>query len=425
MNCAGSVALIGDEQGTSSHAAMLGTAAHKIVERMIERGETDARRYFEYTVLVKIASDDETKIFPSGADIPLDAGWSAYVVDEKMIDGVQMMIDEVERAKLELDHPKVHGERSLDMTWLDPRFGGTADVTLVEAFGWVHLLDYKNGYMVVEVKNNEQMKSYAVGLLHEHPDAEGIRVTIVQPNAPHEEGAIRSESYTRDEIKLFEIQMKEAALATDAPNAPRRAGKWCTFCPAKTRCPEFEGRIAASAAEDFGFAPGDGPMPETMAVAFSGAMKIDDTALEALSDKGHLVPLVDKWCREIEGAIQNALMNGNAVPGFKLVTGKANRKWGDDEATIKRQLSNGLGSDEFKTKVEPFLMTEPKLKSPAQVEKIGDKDTRKELKKLVSEIAIKPLGRLTVADENDPRAAVSPADAALADFGGDPVEGVE
>jgi hypothetical protein len=422
MNCAGSVALIGDEQGTSSHAAMLGTAAHKIIERMIANGETDAREYFENTILVKIASDDATRIYARGLDIPLLTGWSAFVADEKMIDGVQMMIDEVERAKLDLDHPKVYGERYLDMSWLDPRFGGTADVTLAESFGWVHLLDYKNGYITVEVRDNEQMKSYAVGLLHEHPDADGVRITIVQPNAPHIEGAIREVSYTRDEIAIFEIQMVEAAQATDAPNAPRRAGDWCTFCPAKTRCPEFEGVIAQSAAEDFGFSAAEGPLPETMAVAFSGVMKIDDTALQALSEKYHLVPLVDKWAREIEGAVQNALMNGNAVPGCKLVEGKSKRKWGEDEATIKRMLSNGLGSEEFETKVEPFLMTEPKVKSPAQVEKIGDKDMRKELKKLVAELAIKPPGRLTVADEVDPRPAASAADGALADFGDDPVE---
>lgn len=428
MNCPGSVALIGDERSSANHAALTGTAAHKVIERMISNEETEAQEYFERTILVHIPGEEETKLFPRGADFPKDEGWSAHVVDEKMVNGVQMMIDEVERVKLTLDHPQVIGERYLDMSWLDPRFGGTADVTVVEAFGWAHLLDYKNGYIVVEVIDNEQLKSYAVGILHEHPDCDGVRITIVQPNAPHEEGAIRTVEYTRDEIKEFEAQMVHAANATDAPNAPRRAGDWCTFCPGKDRCPEFEAGIAQSAAEDFGFAPEDGPTPDTIAVAFSGEMKIDETAFEALAAKRKMLPMVNSWCKAIDLAVKNALMNGNAVPGSKLVEGKSNRKWREDEATTLRLLSNGLGSTNFKENIEPHLYTDPKLKGPAQVEKLGtDKDARKATKALVGTLTVKPPGRLTVADEHDPRPAVDPSVAAVQDFADDDEteEGIE
>lgn len=426
MNCYGSVNLIGDDSSSAGEPAMRGTAAHKIIEVMGNNGETEAQPYFGKIILVKKDGDEETEIHDAADDISLTedgkprAGWFAFVADDKMIDGVQMFVDEVERAKLDLDHPKEINERFLDMSWLDDRLGGTADKTLVEAFGWAHLLDYKNGYVLVEVKDNEQMKNYAVGILHEHPDCEGVIVTIVQPNARHEDGFIRTERYTRDELKLFEIQMKQAADETSKPNAPLRAGDWCTWCPAKTRCKEFDAYAARSAAEDFGFSPEEGPLPDTIVTAFSGELKIDDTDFAALAHKASVIPLVDKWCREIEGAIQNALMNGSAVPGKKLVQGKSNRRWNPDvgvEQTINEQVPGFLLVD---------LYTEPKLKSPAQIEKLGkDKEQRKAMKSAVALCTIKPPGKLTVADESDPRAACSPTDAALDDFGDDPIGGDE
>jgi hypothetical protein len=432
MNCAGSVALVGVEENIGSQPAMLGTAGHKIIEVMGINKETEASKYLKYTILVDETGEGETELHAPDDETPYlvnadgtpRTGWHAFVADEKMIDGVQMFVDEVERVKLTMFEPEEFNERMLDMSWLDDRLGGTADKTLVEPFGWAHLLDYKNGYIVVDVKDNEQLKTYAVGILHEHPDAEGVRVTIVQPNAPHEEGAIRTEEYTRDELKLFEIQMKEAADNTSKPNAPLRAGDWCMWCKAKTRCPEFEAKMAEEARADFSDDPPEAleaAHVDALAEATSGDNEQDETVyLAAMARKAKWVPLFDKWARDLEGEIQNAIMSGKAVPGFKLVTGKSKRKWGEDEATVRRMLNNELGSEFFQTVVEPLLMTDPKLKSPAQVEKIGaDKDQRKAVKAAVALCAIKPPGRLTVAEAIDPRPAADPVQGALDDFGDD------
>ncbi len=430
MNCPGSVALIGDESSVAGPAAMLGTAAHRVIEVMGENKETDASKYLGFTAFVHIAGQQETRLAKIKKPQPMD-GWWTCTVDQKMVDGVQMFIDEVERLKGEMYAPEEINERFLDMTWLDDRLGGTADKTLVEPFGWAHLLDYKNGYGVVEVTDNDQFKNYAVGILHEHPDAEGVRCSVVQPNAPHAEGAIRTEEYTRDELKLYEIQLKEAADATSKPNAKRRAGDWCMFCPAKLRCPEFENRMYEEAGADFRDEPptrtefldrGNGDVGEQEVPVELEVPKENDGNTEAyladLGRKAKWIPLVDKWAREIEGAIQIELMNGRAVPGQKLVQGRSNRKWLPEASGALEQRVN--------KEIPGFplvnLWTEPELKSPAQVEKLGDKETKKALKAIVAELAAAPPGKLTVADEHDPRPAVSPEDMALADFAGDPVD---
>lgn len=408
MNCPGSVAKIGDESSTTNNAAMLGTAAHKLIEMMIIAEHWDASEYAGYAFLVKADGDEETEAYPPGTPAldPAKArpGWFMYMADEKMIEGVQQTIDEVGRLKEEMCYgTEIFSERFLDMTWLDSRLGGTADVTLVEPFGKANLVDHKNGFILVEAKDNDQLKQYAVGIAHEHPDCEEVTVTISQPNSPHIEGLIRSETFTIDELKLYEIRMKEAAEATSAPNAPLRAGDWCLWCPAKTRCEEYDAMLLEEAQADFSQdePPAQLPMPQST---------------RELAHKAKWVPVIKAWCNSIEADIQRELENGNEVgedgPEWKLVRGRSKRRWLDAAAVQKKFNEIGVPDGE--------LWVEPKLKTPAQIEKLGiGRPQRKLVKAAVQELAFMPPGGLTIAPMTDPREACSAADDAANEFAED------
>jgi hypothetical protein len=438
MNCPGSVRLIGDESSTSSNAAMKGTAAHKLLETMIIADHHDVREYHGATILVP-GDDVEQKpdggywdaelYLPGVAALDPDKprpGWFMFMVDEEMVAGVQVTIDEVDRLHSEMWNVKVYPERYIDMTWLDPRFGGTADVTLVEGEGdddflgvqadvmveyegWVHLVDHKNGWILVDHKDNEQLLNYAVGLLHEHPKAKGVRVTISQPNAAHIEGPTRTAEYTRKEIEAFAKKMKKAALETDKPNAPLRAGDWCTFCPAKTRCKEFDESVLNEAKGEFADAD---ELPETLPVP-------DD--ISELVRKARWVGLINGWAREIMAAIQSELEAGKEVPGWKLVQGRANRIWPDgytEESIAEEFIALGVPEKE--------LWTKPELRSPAQIEKLGPKGrtkairaVRNAIKAKVAELAFKPDGKITVAEDTDPREAIGAFHNAAEEFSDD------
>lgn len=417
MNCAGSVKLIGDESGTAGVEAMRGTAAHKVVETMLQNGERDASPYHHFNILVYFPGTEETKLLPPGSEVPIKEDWHLFICDDTMVAGVQMMMDEHWRIFDDCFDPVFYAERYLDMSWLDSRLGGTADDTIVDV-DWIHLLDYKNGRILVEVIDNEQMQNYAVGLLHEHPEARGVTVHLVQPNGIHEDGFIREVSYTADELKLFELKMKQAAEATSKPNAPRRAGGWCTYCPAKIRCPEFEAVALAEAGMDFASDPIEQPPSvfddlEDFAVADDGGAAYR----ASLARKAKWIPVLDQWARDINKAMFTELMNGRDVPGKKLVHGKSNRAW--MEAMHAREALTEAGLP------DESLFAEPKFKSPAQMEKIrplppGMKPAG--LKKIVATMTFKPPGRITVADADDARAAVDPASAAAADFADDDAE---
>lgn len=405
---------------------MMGTAAHKIIETMILNEETDALAYHGFIILVQKVGFEETEIYVSdnpAAMQPRD-GWFAFVADDAMISGVQMFIDEVERVKAELLFPEVYAERFLDMSWLDFRLGGTADVTLVDDGSFIELFDYKNGRVIVEVENNEQMKNYAVGLLHEHPECVGVRVHLIQPNAMHEDGAIRVAEYTADEIRLFEIVLKNAAEATTPSNAPRRAGEWCTYCPANTRCPEFNELVKREALADFAKDPFELPVPQHVTeddygLGLGPEEYADEGAyLEALARKARWIPVLDAWAKSIRANIMSALINKQNVSGWKLVRGKTNRAYINDETeTVEYLIANGIPYE--------HLYAKPKLKSPVQVEKSlipGLKTAA--IKKIVAPAVHKPEGRLAIALNMDPREAVEGSTAEL-DFATDPIEGDE
>jgi hypothetical protein len=401
----------------------MGTAAHKVIEVMLANGETDASAYHNRVILVHGPGTEETIILEPDQAFGVGEGWFMFVCDDVMVAGVQMMIDEVERVKADLFDPVLYTERFLDGAWLDPRLGGTADVTLIEPGAWIHLFDYKNGRVVVEVTGNEQMKNYGVFLLHEHPDALGVIVHLVQPNAAHEDGFIRTETYTADELKMFEIQLKEAADAVTPPNAPLRAGDWCVYCPAKDRCPAFDALMLAEAAVDFAEDPSD-PIPTPMLVdsdEVDGAevYRDPDEYRAALARRARWIPLMDQAARDIRAKILAELMNQQTVGDWKLVRGKSNRVFPDEIAAQTHFNEQGIGDE--------HLFEPAKLKSPAKIEKLGKATGIKPavLKKIVAEVAHKPEGKISIAPGTDAREALDPATVASQDFADDPAEDFE
>jgi Protein of unknown function (DUF2800) len=94
-------------------------------------------------------------------------------------------------------------------------------------------------------------------------------------------------------------------------------------------------------------------------------------------------------------------MSGKTVGDYKLVRGRANRKWIGAGDNFVKQLA---AATEIQ---EALLLTDPELKSPAQVEKMGaGPEHRKVVLAAVKEYAIKPPGKIALADGNDTRPAV-------------------
>ena len=123
-------------------------------------------------------------------------------------------------------------------------------------------------------------------------------------------------------------------------------------------------------------------------------MNADPKQIANLSDESlgrsyQYIEAVKFYIKALEDETYRRLNSGKQVPGTKMVLKKANRVLKDGAAKVFAEL---FPKEAF---------TEPKLKSPAELEKISPT-----AKKLVHEWAYTPNNGLTVAMESDKRPGV-------------------
>src|SRR5262249_55314024 len=109
-----------------------------------------------------------------------------------------------------------------------------------------------------------------------------------------------------------------AEALSDAPRLER--GDWCRFCPARPICPAHTGPLL-----DLG----------QFVVPTPPAAPADKTAyLQALAAGLDLVAAVKDLRTALHEQAKRALEGGDAVPGYALSAGRAERHWHDEDAAI-------------------------------------------------------------------------------------------
>lgn len=369
MVCPGSIRMSDavPTPGQTKYAAE-GTAAHALAELVLRSGEDPAR--FHGRVL------------------------EGFDVTDDMIEYVRIFTDYARNVIEKSAAHFVEFQFSLDALKPPEPMFGTADLVAYDAVAHeLEVADLKYGRgEIVEVKGNKQTRVYALGavleLFKQHPGwvIKRVKLTIVQPRAPHVDGAIRSETIEIADLLEFANELLVAAHATQAPDAPLAAGKHCQFCPAAGLCPEQYAHAQRLARVEFSdvTAGHEPPAPTTLP---------DDVFYGILP---HLGTLQD-WITAMWARLRDKIERGEPTPGWKPVAKRANRSWIDEEqAAVALVAQHGLSEDEVFAK---------KLKSPAQIEKVtGQKNFPAELVQKVS-------SGTNIVPTSDPRpaVAVSPA----------------
>jgi len=109
-----------------------------------------------------------------------------------------------------------------------------------------------------------------------------------------------------------------------------------------------------------------------------------------------LMPKMDAligWAKSIKIQGERILSDGGILSGYKLVTGRSQRKW-RDEKTAEKNLIKLLGNEARTLK----------LVSPAQAEKLLGRSRAAE----VTDLCYKPDGKPSLVPESDPRPAIKP-----------------
>ena len=392
-NCNGALALTDNLPERTNEAADWGTCAHQIAEKCLRLGK-QADEFIGETERAKTHS---------------------FEVDEEMAETAQMYVDYVRKTVIEAAPPKtnpadlLHIEQHFSLADLNPPFqaGGTADAVIYKpTIEELEVVDLKGGRgVVVEAKGNPQLRTYALGamLANKGLKVKTVKVTIIQPRAPHKDGRIRSEPFHVTDLFEWTVDLvdvmhrsraawEEYKLVLDGTMSLTawevkwlKAGPHCKFCKRAGKCSAQE-QAALDVAQvwfDDLDVPRIGNTPD----------KMDPQKLATTLD---MLDMVSEWINAVRAHAQEQAEMGVQIPGYQLVDKIGRRRWIDEEKTASTLLAKH-GRD---------VVYEEKLRSPAQMEKkLG-----KAGKAIVAELVETPItGTNLVAVAKTSRPAVAPA----------------
>jgi hypothetical protein len=260
--------------------------------------------------------------------------------------------------------------------------------------------DYKHGKGVaVEVVGNKQGLTYTEGLARRYHNRglEFVDIGIVQPRCPHPQGSVRT--WVIDAIDMIDFRHEitnaaagtiEAEKAWGAFHADDDRTAWfeeyltpgdhCKFCKAAATCPALQKLSLQTAEMEFADEP---PV-------------VTDMEPEQIAAVMAKADIIEGWCKRVKQRGHDLALEGRNPPGWKLVHSTSHRKFKEEVSADYLADMTGLDVD--------ALMTEPKLRSPAQVEGLLGKKRKAEISALV----YKPKGKIILAPESDPRESVKP-----------------
>jgi hypothetical protein len=301
-------------QQEEGEAAAKGTAAHSELERVLGGGEPDG-------------------------DHP-----SAY--------GVALAVSFVKQ----LSPGKLWIEQRVALT---PQIWGRTDVAHYDAAAQVlTILDLKDGFVDVDVVENEQERIYAAATIFTHNlPVKWIRYVIVQPNSIIPGPRVKQWSESVDTLYAWATEVAKI------PDGIKRfvAGENCKYCPLFGRCPASQDVLTKLG---------------VMLANPADAVPMEQRAIFKACAK----PIAD-WFAAADKAWMKDALSGQVAPGMKLVTTTTRRAW-KDEAAARKAVLERFGPD---------ALDPP---TPAQAEKLGLD---------ISDLASAPDGGPALAFESDRR----------------------
>lgn len=282
------------------------------------------------------------------------------------------VLEQYEEAKTLCNDPLVLVEQKLDFSKWVPDGFGTGDCLIV-ADDVLHIIDFKYGLgVLVDAEHNPQMMCYALGALDVYDciyDINTIKMTIFQPRRDN----ISTCSITKAEL----LNWADTVLAPTARLAYEgegefKAGDHCTFCKAKAVCRKRAEYNLELARYDFA-------MPATL----------DDTEIAAILPK---VDALVSWVSDIKEYALSRALNGTHYDGYKIVAGKANRRYIDDVAVADAVTSAGY--DPYERKL---------LGITAMTSLLG----KTKFNEILGDLIEKPQGKPTLVPESDKRQALN------------------
>lgn len=345
LNCPPSARLCENYDDKGSDFAAEGTDAHALCE-------------FKLKKVLGIPSENPTD----------NLSWYSAEMEECANGYAAFVTELVEDAKKSCPDPVVLIEQRLDYSKYVAEGFGTGDCVII-ADGTLHIVDYKHGHgVLVEAEDNPKMKLYALGALELFDciyDISTVSMTIYQPRRSN----IGTFTVPKEELYNWadNVLISVAELAFEG-GGEYRCGEWCQFCKAKADCRK---RAEANM--------------ELAKYEFRQPPLLTDEEVEDILGK---LDGLTSWANDIRDYALRAAISGKKWTGFKLVEGRSNRKYTDENAVIAAVQNAGFDPYEHKL-----------LGVTAMTSLLG----RKQFNEILGGYVTKPQGKPTLAPESDKR----------------------
>ena len=191
-----------------------------------------------------------------------------------------------------------------------------------------------------------------------------------------------------DELLAWGESIKPRAQMAFMGFGEYHAGEWCRFCRANGMC-KAQANQHISAFDDF----------KDCVAGHNVAILSPEEVGIVLSRGEDLVT----WYEAVKKRALEVMLNGESIPGYKVVEGRSSRCWTDQDAALDKLQESG---------VDRALIYDSVPKTLAQLEKMLG---TVKFKELVGEFVTKPQGKPTIAPESDSR---QPFSSAASDFAG-------
>ena len=382
MECPGSVALCDGFQSYPTEETARGTVAHAVLHDVVKdwcHGDT-------YSVYQHFGEVRE-------------ADGHSFRVDNDMLDAVAVAAHRFTQVVHKALQRKIAGVRygselSFHCKQLHPFYWGACDLWM-QAGKLLYVADYKHGAgVLVEPKDNWQLLYYAVGLVETlslWDVVKTIRLEIIQPRYPHDDGPVRSWTLSMAQVATAHRRLTRRMHGiTKRAVTDLNAGKWCQFCPAAQNnvCPEIEKMQQRAAAIDFD----DHDAPQ----------------VDKLAEGLDLADVLKPWCSKVHQSAYTAAKHGRIPKGWKLVQKGVRLRWSDERKAA--EVLGGIGYIDREDLFKPETLRTPTTVRQALVAVLGVE----EADAIMASISEKSSSGTVLVREDDKREAVLPD--AVSDF---------
>lgn len=255
---------------------------------------------------------------------------------------------------------------------------GTCD-TVILAGNTLFIKDLKFGKGVeVYAENNSQLRLYALGAIEKFGDLydfENVHMEICQPRKYHFDSSVMKV----EELITWGLDfVKPRALLAFEGKGEFKVGTHCQFCKAAGACRFQAKKNMKMKIHEF-------KDPQLLS---------DEEVAEVIEQADQL----SGWAKAVKDYATKQLLEGKELPGWKVVEGRANRAYTNEDEVAITLIKAGY---------EEPLLYDRKLLGITAMEKVVGK---KNFGELLKDLIIKPQGKPTLAKEDDKRPAITNAE---------------